>query len=45
VLIIAGDDNVEHVKSAVTELAPHIVPVQIDELGLVCKRVSDGDQS
>jgi len=45
VLIIAGDDNVDHVTSAVTELAPHIVPFQIDELGLTCKRITEGDQS
>jgi D-glycero-alpha-D-manno-heptose-7-phosphate kinase len=37
VLIIAGEDNVEPVTSAVTELAPHLVPVRIDESGLTCR--------
>jgi D-glycero-alpha-D-manno-heptose-7-phosphate kinase len=37
VLVIAGEDNVEEVTAAVTALAPHLVPVQIDESGLTCK--------
>ena len=37
VLLIAGDDNVDAVTSAVTELAPHLVPVEIDESGLTCQ--------
>ena len=45
VLIIAGDDNVDRVTSTVTELAPHIVPVEIDEIGLTCRRSTDGEQS
>jgi D-glycero-alpha-D-manno-heptose-7-phosphate kinase len=45
VLIIAGDDNVEQVTSAITKLAPDVVPVQIDESGLTCARVGDPDQS
>jgi D-glycero-alpha-D-manno-heptose-7-phosphate kinase len=45
VLIIAGDDSVDRVKDAVTELAPHIVPTAIDEAGLTCMRISDGDKS
>jgi D-glycero-alpha-D-manno-heptose-7-phosphate kinase len=45
VLIIAGDDNVDRVTKAVTELAPHIVPIQIDEAGLTCMRIRDGDES
>src|SRR6185295_8721396 len=45
VLIIAGDDNVDQVTSAVTELAPDVVPVQIDESGLTCRRLVGGDQS
>jgi hypothetical protein len=42
VLIIAGDDNVDQVTAAVTELAPHILPVQIDESGLTCIRLNEG---
>jgi D-glycero-alpha-D-manno-heptose-7-phosphate kinase len=38
VLVIAGEDNVEAVAAAVTELAPTTVPVQIDETGLTCTR-------
>jgi len=45
VLIIANDDSVDRVKKAVSELAPHILPVAIDEAGLTCMRISDGDQS
>ncbi len=45
VLIIAGDDNVGRVTSAVTALAPDIVPIQIDEAGLTCMRISEGDQA
>lgn len=37
VLVIAGEDNVEEVTAAVTSLAPHLVPVQIDESGLTCQ--------
>lgn len=37
VLVIAGEDNVEPVTAAVTELAPHLVPVQIDVAGLTCQ--------
>jgi D-glycero-alpha-D-manno-heptose-7-phosphate kinase len=37
VLVIAGDDTVDAVKSAVTELAPQLVAVQIDENGLTCQ--------
>jgi D-glycero-alpha-D-manno-heptose-7-phosphate kinase len=37
VLVIAGEDNVHEVTAAVTELAPHLVPVQIDEGGLTCQ--------
>ena len=37
VLVIAGDDNVEDVTAAVTSLAPHLVPVEIDEGGLTCQ--------
>jgi D-glycero-alpha-D-manno-heptose-7-phosphate kinase len=37
VLVIAGEDNVDEVTTAVTELAPHLVPVQIDETGLTCQ--------
>lgn len=40
VLVICGEDNVEQVTAAVTELAPHIVPVEIDEMGLTCKQES-----
>ena len=45
VLIIAGDDDVDRVTTAVTELAPHIVPIEIDEAGLTCTRIGEGDQS
>jgi len=45
VLIIAGDDDVDRVTTAVTELAPHIVPIEIDEAGLTCPRIGEGDQS
>jgi D-glycero-alpha-D-manno-heptose-7-phosphate kinase len=45
VLIIAGDDDVDRVTTAVTELAPHIVPIEIDEVGLTCTRIGEGDQS
>jgi len=45
VLVIAGDDNVDRVTTAVTELAPHIVPVEVDEAGLTCMRMSEGDRS
>ena len=37
VLVIAGEDNVHEVTAAVTQLAPHLVPVQIDEGGLTCQ--------
>ena len=37
VLVIAGEDNVDAVTAAVTELAPNTVPVEIDERGLTCK--------
>ena len=37
VLIIAGEDNVDEVTAAVTSLAPHLVPVRIDESGLTCQ--------
>ena len=36
VLVIAGEDNVDTVTGAVTALASHLVPVEIDEEGLVC---------
>jgi D-glycero-alpha-D-manno-heptose-7-phosphate kinase len=36
VLVIAGEDNADAVAAAVTELAPHAVPVEIDEAGLTC---------
>jgi len=45
VLIIASDDGVDRVRDAVTELAPHILPIAIDEAGLTCMRISDGEQS
>ncbi|HEX5076671.1 MAG TPA: hypothetical protein VFW03_25910 [Gemmatimonadaceae bacterium] len=45
VLIIASDDSVDRVREAVTELAPHIVPVAIDEAGLTSMRFREGDQS
>ena len=35
-LVIAGEDNTDAVTAAVTELAPHAVPVEIDEAGLIC---------
>ena len=44
VLIIARDDSVDRVTGAVTELAPHIVPIAIDEAGLTCMRIREGDQ-
>ena len=37
VLVIAGEDNVDEVTAAVTALAPNLVPVQIDEGGLICQ--------
>ena len=37
VVVIAGEDNVDAVTAAVTELAPTTVPVEIDESGLTCK--------
>lgn len=37
VLVIAAEDTVDHVRAAVTELAPHLVPVEIDEAGLTCE--------
>ena len=37
VLVIAGEDNVDAVRDAVTALASHQVPVEIDEEGLVCR--------
>jgi len=36
VLVIAGEDNVDAVTAAVTQLAPQLIPVRIDETGLVC---------
>jgi hypothetical protein len=36
---------VDRVTGAVTELAPHIVPIAIDEAGLTCMRIREGDQS
>ena len=44
-LIIASDDSVDRVRDVVTELAPHIVPVAIDEAGLTCMRIGEGDQT
>ena len=41
VLVIAGEDSVERVAAAVTELAPHLIPVRLDESGLVCRREPD----
>ena len=38
VLVIAGDDNVDAVRAAVVELAPHLVDFKIDESGLTCHR-------
>jgi len=38
VLVIAGDDNVDAVTAAVTELAPHLIPIRIDESGITCSR-------
>ena len=43
--IIASDDSVDRVRDVVTELAPHIVPVAIDEAGLTCMRIGEGDQT
>jgi D-glycero-alpha-D-manno-heptose-7-phosphate kinase len=43
VLIIAGDDNVGEVTASVTALAPHLVPFQIDESGLTCVRLNEGE--
>ena len=37
VLVIADEDNADAVTAAVTELAPNIVPVVIDEAGLTCR--------
>lgn len=37
VLVIAGDDNVEAVTASVTGLAPHLVPMEIDEEGFACR--------
>ena len=37
VLVIAAEDNVDEVTAAVTSLAPHLVPVQLDEGGVTCK--------
>jgi len=45
VLIVASDGSVDRVRDAVTELAPHIVPVAIDETGLTCIRISEGEKS
>jgi len=45
VLIIATDDSVDRVTGAVTELVPHMVPIAIDEAGLTCMRIREGDQS
>ena len=45
VLIIAGDEDVDRVTTAVTDLAPHVVPIEIDEAGLTCTRIGEGDQS
>jgi D-glycero-alpha-D-manno-heptose-7-phosphate kinase len=36
VLVIAGEENVDEVAAAVAELAPNIVPIQIDETGVTC---------
>ena len=38
VLVIAGEDNVDAVRAAVVELAPHLVDFKIDESGLTCHR-------
>lgn len=38
VLVIAGEDNIDAVSAAVTELAPNTIPVQIDEAGFTCNR-------
>jgi len=40
VLIIAGDDNVDRVAAAISDLAPNTVPIQIDESGLTCRQES-----
>jgi len=45
VLIVASNDSVDRVRDAVTKLAPHIVPVAIDETGLTCIRISEGEKS
>jgi len=45
VLIITGDDNVDHVTAAVTELAPHLLPIQIDESGLTCLWLNEGEKA
>jgi D-glycero-alpha-D-manno-heptose-7-phosphate kinase len=45
VLIIAGDENIDDVTAAVTELAPHLVPIQIDESGLTCIRLNEGENA
>jgi D-glycero-alpha-D-manno-heptose-7-phosphate kinase len=37
VLVIAREDNVDAVTDAITSLASHLVPVAIDEEGLVCR--------
>jgi D-glycero-alpha-D-manno-heptose-7-phosphate kinase len=38
VLVIAGEDNVDAVTAAVTELAPHLIPIRVDESGITCHR-------
>lgn len=38
VLVIAGEGNVDAVTAAVTELAPHLIPIRIDESGITCRR-------
>ena len=38
VLVIAGADNVDAVRAAVVELAPHLVDFMVDESGLTCHR-------
>ena len=37
VLVIAGEDNVDDVRAAVTALAPQLVAVEIDDHGLTCQ--------
>lgn len=37
VLVIAGEDTVDPVTAAVTDLAPQLIPVRIDEAGLTCQ--------